>query len=73
MENNGFRIGGIDVDTVKELTAGIVTILTTPHVDNATRQVALKVLHKGVNSGNYANISGCSVTMSPVDKESSEE
>lgn len=47
------KINGTSPESVKALNKAILTILNAKHTDEATKQVALKVLEGGVKQGNH--------------------
>ena len=63
MDNVGIKVGGVEKEVISELADSILKILAVPNKDNATIQIALKVLHRGVNTGNHTIVSDCNVTM----------
>lgn len=59
----GVKVSGPDAGTCTAHAKAIKDILTTPHMDQKTLQLALKVYEKGVQAPTGINMNNITVTM----------
>lgn len=57
------NIAATDVDTVKVLADTVLQVLNAPHTDEKTKQLALKVLNKGVTAPSNIHVNNCHMNM----------
>lgn len=60
--NNGIYFGAVSAESVKAQSDAIMQILSAPHADEKTKQLALKVLGKGVSAPSHNSLNGCNIS-----------
>lgn len=74
-ENNYGIYVGTSVEAIKEVSNLIKEILTCSYVDNKTKQIAIKSIHKMLPAPQYTSIANTCVTqnLDPISKKETAE